>query len=72
MKWIVEAETREDLVDGHWFGGEELVRCRECKYWKTYQGIKGVKFCTYVVGAEFVREPEDYCSRGDRKADDVD
>ena len=46
-----------------------VVRCRECKYWKTYQGIKGMKFCTYVVGAEFVREPEDYCSRGERKDD---
>ena len=32
MKWIVEAETREDLVDGKMVICEEIVRCKDCKY----------------------------------------
>lgn len=47
----------------------ELVRCKECKWWKSIEGVKPLKFCTYVYGAEFARKEWDYCSRGERKDD---
>jgi len=43
----------------------ELVRCKDCKHYNAYQG-KGM-FCTKTVGAEYPREPEEYCSDGERK-----
>jgi len=32
MEWIVEAESKGDLVDGWGLIGEELVRCADCQY----------------------------------------
>ena len=66
MEWIVEAECREDLVDGHWFGGEELVRCKDCicgeervdKNHLTYW------FCTF---AKHPTAKYNYCMWGKKK-----
>ena len=49
---------------------EELVRCRWCKHYKPYQG-KGM-YCTKVVGAEYPRKEDDFCSDGERKDDATD
>ena len=49
---------------------EPVVRCRECKYWKTINGVtlsRRLKFCTYAIGHNYVRHDEDFCSRGERK-----
>lgn len=46
---------------------EYVVRCKDCKYYKKLKDVDGLKFCSYVIGAEFVREFDDYCSRGERK-----
>lgn len=48
----------------------QVVRCKDCKYWKTAEGVnlsKKVKFCTYHIGHRFARRDEDFCSRGERK-----
>lgn len=48
----------------------EVVRCRDCKYWKTAEGVslsKKVKFCTYHIGHKYAKHDEDFCSRGERK-----
>lgn len=45
-------EPKKDLV--------EVIRCKDCKYYNSYQG-KGM-FCTRVVGAEYPRKEEDFCS----------
>ena len=48
----------------------KLVRCKDCKYWKTAEGVnlsKRVKFCTYHIGYQYARHDEDFCSRGERK-----
>lgn len=49
---------------------EELIRCKDCKWYKKLDGLRDVcdlTFCTYVYGAEFVRKEWEYCSRGERK-----
>lgn len=51
---------------------EELIRCKDCKWYKKLDGLRDVcdlTFCTYVYGAEFVRKEWEYCSRGERKDD---
>lgn len=50
-----------------------VVRCKDCKYWKTAEGVnrsKKVKFCTYPIGHRYARCDEDFCSRGERKDGD--
>lgn len=50
-----------------------VVRCKDCKYWKTGEGVnrsKKVKFCTYNIGHYYARRDEDFCSRGERKDDE--
>ena len=32
-KWIVEAETLADIVNGRWTGGKKIVLCKDCKYY---------------------------------------
>ena len=47
-----------------------VVKCKDCKYWKTGEGVnrsKKVKFCTYNIGHHYARRDEDFCSRGERK-----
>lgn len=47
-----------------------VVRCKDCKYWKTGEGVnrsKKVKFCTYQIGHKYARHYKDFCSRGERK-----
>ena len=45
----------------------DIVRCGECKYWKESQYYAEVMVCTYVKGATFTRQHDDFCSRGERK-----
>ena len=48
-----------------------VVRCEDCKWWRKIDGGGDLKFCTYVIGADFVRKEDDYCSRGERKEGNV-
>lgn len=64
-EYIVEAESRADLVDGHWYGGEELVRCGECKWYEEENHN-----CLDEMGFARIWEPTDYCSFGERKDDE--
>ena len=61
MEWIVEAECKQDLVDGYGLIGEELVRCKECKW----------RHSTFVCPVSYEnRLDENYCCFGERKDDD--
>ena len=44
---------------------QPVVRCKDCKYWLPY-GNTGLFMCCYVAGARFVREKDDFCSRGEK------
>lgn len=51
----------------------EVVKCRDCRYWKTGEDVnrsKKVKFCTYAIYHSYARRDEDFCSRGERKDGD--
>jgi len=48
----------------------EIVRCKECKWWKTNYMWNGSECKVCVIEAyEPVRNEDDYCSRGERKED---
>ena len=54
----------------------EVVRCRECKYWKQSGSKAGNSFSDmeYIGGCEFTkycRRESDFCSYGERKESDV-
>lgn len=59
------------VVDVH--DAVPVVRCKDCKWWEKLDYLDSVcrdlRFCTYVIGTEFVRKEYDYCSRGERKDD---
>ena len=49
----------------------QVVRCKDCKWWKTNYMWNGRECKVCVVDPyEPVRKPDDYCSRGERKDDE--
>lgn len=44
-----------------------VVYCRDCKDWKRSELTPSYHVCTYVIGAQFVRKAEDFCSRGEKR-----
>ena len=71
-RYIIECNKKID-VDKH--KGEfamgvlvgEVVRCEGCKHWEESQYFQEFMVCTYVKGATFTRQHDDFCSRGERK-----
>lgn len=62
-EWIVSEE--ELGVDGAYYSGKELVRCKDCKYyWKNHKDGDSVPVC--------LASPSDdaFCSDGERKDDE--
>ena len=47
----------------------DIVHCSECKYWKESQYYPEFMVCTYVMGATFTRQHDDFCSRGERSSE---
>lgn len=48
-----------------------VVRCKDCKWWKTNYTWNGSECKVCVIEAyEPVRKEGDYCSRGERKEDE--
>ncbi len=58
FRTMVEFSPTADVV--------EVVRCRDCKYWKTVDACVA-KFCTCIVNTEVMKDEDDYCSLGKRK-----
>ena len=44
-----------------------VVLCKDCKYWELSKIEPRFHVCTYVCGATFVREAEDFCSRAEKR-----
>jgi len=67
MEWIVEAECKEDLVDGYALIGEEFVRCVDCKYAMTYiyQG-EPILCCENRHGLDRDVGKDEFCSEAER------
>lgn len=51
-----------DGHEGHWYTGEEIVRCRDCKYcmgyWKS-------DYCDY--SSHVTNNPDGFCAWGERR-----
>ena len=45
---------------------EEIVRCKECRYWNTKGCRDGVGECEW---AYYMTKPDDYCSYGEREGE---
>lgn len=59
-----------DGHEGHWYTGEEIVRCRDCEYkrraWNGHKpNFTSHFFCAYTGGHEV--EPDGFCAWGERK-----
>lgn len=60
---IIDVVDEQPTVDA-----VEVVRCKDCKWWKTNYMWDGSKRKVCVIEAyEPVRNEGDYCSRGERK-----
>lgn len=44
-----------------------MVMCQDCKYWEESQYFPKFMVCTYVTGATFTRQHDDFCSKGERR-----
>lgn len=65
-EWIV---SDIDLgCDGAYLSHEEIIRCKDCKWYKTIYSWNGKEHHVCVREAnEPVRESDDYCSYAERK-----
>ena len=65
---MTEYITGTDEHEGHWFTGEKITRCRDCKHYDTDDAASEVysdrywcnKICRYMPSCG-------YCSWGERK-----
>ena len=63
-EWIVEANDRADLINGLCAIGEELVRCRDCKWWDKDNGFDDKGYCDLL---DSYWRPDEYCSSSERR-----
>lgn len=67
-EWIIslddDLKDYDELFVGNVRDGDELIRCKDCKYWKT-----NTQFCSVFSGLCTVQRmpPDGYCSEADRK-----
>ena len=67
-----------DGHEGHWLTGEEIVRCRDCKYAMMSISGKYAKYCKKLTTLDELEYPESepqfdadfFCAYGERKADE--
>ena len=64
-EWIIslddDLKDSDELFVGNVRDGEQLIRCKDCKYW----GADCYRYgCKYATGVMF---ENDYCSRAERK-----
>lgn len=65
MKWIVEAESIDDVVLGNYaIRDVPLIECKNCKYWEETMNDKG--YCKDMYGFGRWWKADDYCSRAER------
>lgn len=66
---MTEYIVATDGQQGHWFTGEEIVRCRDCKHYEPYKTYKHgiMNRCIDENGNSHRREPDDFCSWAERR-----
>ena len=53
-----------DGHEGHWLTGEEIVRCRDCKWCMAYSSAT---YCDRFAHALPTSEPNGFCAWGERR-----
>lgn len=71
-EWIVKAETLGELVDGLWTGGNQIVRCEDCKH--RFESMKTftkdtIWFEYYCKETGQFVNGEDFCAWGKRRTE---
>lgn len=61
-EYIVEANTLDELVNGIYVIGGELIRCRDCEH---HDGIRCFRWNSIIITGF-----DDFCSRWQRREDD--
>lgn len=57
----------ENVTDHDW---AEVVRCKDCKYYKEGKLLGPTKFCYYYqIGTGLNTADDDFCSKGERRSD---
>ena len=56
--------ARKAIVDAPTVDAVEVVRCKDCKYC-SHSGL-----CNLYLNVSHEMKPDDFCSRGERRADD--
>ena len=64
-KYIVEAESIEDLLDGYHSVPSELVLCKDCKH-NSLKRMSSNTYCDLEIG---LFQLYDFCSLGERRTD---
>ena len=62
--WVTQHEALRNIPAAD---VRPVVMCGECKYWELSKIEPPFHVCTYVCGATFVRNAEDFCSRGEKR-----
>ena len=63
-------ERIEQMIESAPTVDVEVVKCKDCKWWKTYYSWNGNEHKICVREAyEPLRNAEDFCSRGERRED---
>lgn len=61
---IEELLDKCPAVDGH-----EVVKCKDCKHYRPYEGEEHKGDCIELVGLESCVYQDDFCSYGERRDD---
>ena len=67
-KYIISLEKFDEQLDRE-VGLEELVLCRDCKWYTQFKNILGGEFPEGECEGWGFTKPDDYCSRGERKTE---
>lgn len=60
----------EGFRDGKAAARAEIVRCKDCKHFCPYEGEEHKGDCDELVGLESCVYEDDFCSYGERRADE--
>ena len=61
---------KSDIDNAPTVDAVEVVRCRDCKYYSSYEGEEHKGDCTELVGLESCIYADDFCSYGERRTDE--
>lgn len=65
-----ERIVADDCHEGHWYTGEEIVRCRDCKHYRDHMWIVITDFidvCLFWHGEPTQVEADGFCAWGERR-----